>query len=222
MDSNQNIFYPDVKPKGYYERHRKEMLSYVPSDVTKVLEIGCGAGAFGNILKENREIEVWGVECCKVAAEKAMSRLDKVIIGDIEDGSISLPNGYFDCIIFNDVLEHLKYPWAVLRKLRDNIMDGGYIVASIPNVRYYENMKSLFLQKDWKYVDEGILDKTHLRFFTINSIHVLFQSSGYNLLNIAGINAAVFPWKLGLLNLILLKVLDDMRFLEFACVVKKK
>ena len=222
MDNNQNTFYSDIKPKKYYERQRKEMLPYIPSDVTKVLDVGCGAGTFGSVLKENREVEVWGIEAFKDVAKEAMSRLDNVIIGDIENGLISLPNDYFDCIILNDVLEHLKNPWIVLKRLRDNLMERGYIIASIPNVRYYENVKSLLLQKDWKYVDEGILDKTHLRFFTINSIHVLFQSSGYNLLHIEGINAAVFPWKLRLLNLVLFRYLDDMRFLQFACVAKKK
>src|SRR3989338_2285023 len=103
----------DEKSKGYYEYSRKEMLSFIPETIDRVLDIGCGAGNFGSILKENRRLEVWGVEVCEDAAEEARTKLDNVIIGDFENSYLELPERYFDCIVFNDVLEHFISPWDV-------------------------------------------------------------------------------------------------------------
>ncbi|HIK58846.1 MAG: class I SAM-dependent methyltransferase [Verrucomicrobiales bacterium] len=222
MKSTQNILAPSTNPNRYYEFKREEILPFVPKNVTRVLDVGCGSGVFGEILKAERDAEVWGVEISQSNAEKAMERLDKILIGDIENGTISLPKKHFDCIIFNDVLEHLKSPWNVLEALRENLRDGGYIVASIPNVRYYKNIKNLLFKKDWKYVDEGILDRTHLRFFTLKTIPELFLSTGYDVLSITGINASVFSRKLRLFNWMCFNHIDDMRFLQFVCVAQNK
>lgn len=221
MSNSDRVFDPNYKPTGYYNCRRGEMLRFVPQNVTRVLEIGCGTGEFGKILKSQRNVEVWGIELSKEIAEVTKGKLDNVIVGDIESDNIPLPSEYFDCIVFNDVLEHLKYPWIVLRKLRDNLKHYGWIISSIPNVRYYENIKELLIRKEWQYVDAGILDKTHLRFFTINSIKDMFKECGYHVIKIEGINGGKFPWKFGFLNLILLNALDDMRFLQFACVAQK-
>ncbi len=115
-------------------------------------------------------MEVWGVELSQQAAAEAQSKLDKVFVGSIEDGTLLLPEGFFDCVVFNDVLEHLVNPWAVLTSIKMFMQPDAYVVASIPNVRYFDNIKQLLKHKQWKYEDEGILDKTHLRFFTIESI----------------------------------------------------
>ncbi len=159
------INYPE-----YYQCDRAEMLPFVPQSVSRVLEVGCGAGRFGAEIRRSRKAEVWGIEAIPEIAAQAAERLDRVLTKNIEDGALELPSDYFDCIIFNDVLEHLTYPWAVLRSLRHALRASGCVVASIPNIRYYHTLKALVVRKEWEYVDDGILDRTHFRFFTKKSI----------------------------------------------------
>lgn len=220
---NNKIYYTKIKINSYYINNRDEMHRFIPEKINNILEVGCGTGIFGKNLKSKRNnIGVWGIEISKSAAEAAKTRLDKVIIADIENDSIDLPKKYFDCIVFNDVLEHLKYPCAVLKKIADYLIDDGCVVASIPNVRYFYNIKELLKNKEWRYEGSGILDKTHLRFFTIKSIKEMFESCDYHLVKVEGINPIKFPWKFRLLNWLLMKKFEDMRFVQFACVAKKK
>lgn len=221
MANTAQLFDPYHKPDGYYACNRTEMLGFIPDEVTRALDVGCGAGEFGQILRSKRAMEIWGIEICKEAAEEAKTKLDNVIIGNIENDDLFLPPDYFDCIVFNDVLEHLKYPWVTLKKLHTNLKPGGYIVASIPNVRYYENIKDLLIRRQWRYVDAGLLDKTHLRFFTVNSIKDMFEQCGYHVMNITGINGMDFPWAFRILNRIMKRAFEDMRYLQFACVARK-
>jgi hypothetical protein len=104
--------------------------------------------------------------------------------------------------------------------MRKTIVNKGTIVASIPNVRYWGNMKRLLFYKEWDYGDAYILDRTHLRFFTIRSIKKLFQQCGYELISIEGLNKSYFTWKFELLNLMLNHSLDDMKAMQFACVAR--
>lgn len=207
------------KPENYYTCNRFEMLHYVPEQASRILDIGCGAGEFGNALKSQRKVEVWGVELSQQAAAEAQTKLDRVIVGSIDD-TLPLPDGYFDCIVFNDVLEHLVDPWAVLTKIKEFMQPDGYVIASIPNVRYYENIKQLLKHKQWKYEDEGILDKTHLRFFTVESITELYTTCGYSVIKIEGIRDNKLPWKFNILNKLLGNTFEDMRYLQFACLAR--
>jgi 2-polyprenyl-3-methyl-5-hydroxy-6-metoxy-1,4-benzoquinol methylase len=210
------------KPENYYTSSRLEMLHYVPEQASRILDVGCGAGEFGNVLKFRRQVEVWGIEHCQQAAVEAQTKLDRVLVGNIEDGTLPLPEGYFDCIVFNDVLEHLVNPWAVLTGIKVYMQPDAYVVASIPNVRYFDNIIKLLKHKQWEYGDEGILDKTHLRFFTIESIRDLFGVTGYSVISINGIRGRQFPWKFSLVNKIMKSTFDDMRYMQFSCVAKKK
>lgn len=204
------------KPSGYYS-NRQDMLSFVPSDAKFILDVGCGEGDFGLLLKRKLLAEVWGVEIFEKAAKIAMAKIDHVIVGDIEDQNIALPKNHFDCIIFNDCLEHLKDPWSVLGRIRGNLKDNGCVVASIPNIRYFPVMIDLIKNRQWCYVEAGILDKTHLRFFTINSIKDLFQSAGYCISRLEGLHSFRFPGWFSFIDNITGRRFDDMKFLQFAC-----
>jgi 2-polyprenyl-3-methyl-5-hydroxy-6-metoxy-1,4-benzoquinol methylase len=210
----------DDLPETYHGKIRTEMYRYLPIDARTFLDVGCGEGGFGELIKMQRNAEVWGIELFSQAAEKAKDRLDQVYVGNIETDQFDLPDEYFDCIVFNDVLEHLYYPWDVLKKVKKLLKVNGYIVASIPNIRYYVQIKKLLQKGDWDYEKWGIMDRTHIRFFTLNSINKMFEESGYRIQQIQGINSENFPWKLGLLNRLLGNRLDDMRYLQFACVVQ--
>jgi 2-polyprenyl-3-methyl-5-hydroxy-6-metoxy-1,4-benzoquinol methylase len=155
------------------------MERYVPLAARSVLDVGCLAGGFGQMLKMRRaSIEVWGIEADPAAAEAARSRLDHVIEGAYPDAA---PARRFDCVVFNDVLEHLADPWAALEHAKSLLSPGGVVVASIPNVRYYRVSWSLLTRGKWEYGDGGVLDRTHLRFFTRQTVEELFRSCGYEL-----------------------------------------
>src|SRR5579862_921239 len=104
----------EAKSADYFTGTRLEMLPFVPSHCRRVLDVGCGAGVFGESLKRTRNMEVWGVELLRSAAEKAVARLDRVIEGSFGPET-GLPEEAFDCISFNDVLEHMVAPEQALR-----------------------------------------------------------------------------------------------------------
>jgi len=221
MAYSQNLQNLSVKPEGYHIQTRPEMMKYIPDSAKRILDVGCGQGLFGYQLKQKLSAEIWGIEIDKEASEIARTKIDKVLTGDLADLIDSLPDKYFDCVVFNDVLEHLADPFNALMLIKDKIAEDGIIVSSIPNVRYFYNLRDLLLKKQWKYEDAGILDKTHLRFFTQRSIVEMFNSLGYEIITIEGINP-IRLWKFNLLNLLSLGYLSDTRYVQFACVVKPK
>jgi methionine biosynthesis protein MetW len=148
--------------------------------VRKVLDIGCATGSLGASLKQRGNITVVGIEVNGAMAEVAAERLDRVIVGDIEKIQLEehfRPN-QFDCIIFADVLEHLVDPWTVLHKAVPFLETGGIVVASIPNIRHFQTFLTLYVKGHWPYREYGIHDRTHLRFFTLRTIHELFSQAG--------------------------------------------
>jgi 2-polyprenyl-3-methyl-5-hydroxy-6-metoxy-1,4-benzoquinol methylase len=203
----------------YYEEGRDEMTRYVPASIKRLLDVGCAQGKFGmNLLRDNRELEIWGVEPFEDAAEVARERLTRVINTTVEDSLAGLPEGYFDCAVFNDSLEHLADPWAVLGQLKTKLAPRATVVASIPNIRYFHVIKQLLQEADFEYAPYGVLDKTHLRFFTKKSMQRLFIESGYRVERIEGIRPASFPWKFGLMNLLSGNAFEDARYERFAVV----
>jgi 2-polyprenyl-3-methyl-5-hydroxy-6-metoxy-1,4-benzoquinol methylase len=117
------------KPNLYYQRQRREIEPFIPINARRILDVGCGQGFFGEMLKSTREIEVWGIELDSVSAKEAIRRLDTVLIGDVEKNLNSLSDGYFDCIVFNDVIEHLVDPWNILRLIKPKLCSSGIIVC---------------------------------------------------------------------------------------------
>ena len=154
------------KEKSYYQGDRQDMLRFIPPFSKRILEVGCGEGAFAQkLLYEDREI--WGVELNKTAAKRASEVLYKVYVDAIENVINDLPDRYFDLIIFNDVLEHLNDPRGVLLKIRQKLIYEGKIIASIPNLRFAKVMFNLIVKQDFTYTEMGILDSTHLRFLQL-------------------------------------------------------
>ncbi len=172
---------------NYRDNSRDNLLVHVPHDVKTVLDVGCAKGAFGQALKSIIDAEVWGVEPDEVSAVVARERLDYVI-NDFFGPETPLPDGYFDLITFNDSLEHMSDPVMALDLCRSKLKPGGRIHCCVPNVRHIENLEHLILEKDWRYEDMGIRDRTHLRFFTEKSIVALIEERGYRVLDVIGIN----------------------------------
>ncbi len=214
---------PD-KPKGYYEQARTEMLGFVPVGVKRTLELGCSSGLFSAALRASRGCECWGVELNANAAATARGQLDKVIEGDIVEVVPQLPDEYFDCIVCNDVLEHLIDPCGLLRDLKAKLAPGGVVVASIPNVRFCKNLFRLVFRGTWDYSDYGILDRTHLRFFTYKSLIRMWRELGYELIAIEGLEPvrSCRTMLFSVVNILLLGFFKDTRYVHFACVARPK
>lgn len=166
----------------YYRLPRQEVAALVPASAKRVLDVGCGAGALGHHLKQRQPCWVSGIEVVPGVAEQARGVLDEVLVGDVESLVERPPRERFDCIVCADVLEHLREPGRVLRALREGwLAPDGVVVASIPNVRHWSVIRQL-LEGRWDYADAGLLDRTHLRFFTRTTLYFLFAEAGFHIL----------------------------------------
>lgn len=164
---------------SYYEHTRLDIISMLNPIPEKVLEVGCGTGNTLRYLKEMGTQQTFGIELNRKVAEEAMNNVDYVAVGDIESMEWPFQNRVFDCLIFGDVLEHLRDPWGVVKQLSKSIPVGGQVVASLPNVRFYGISIPLLLGGRWTYTEEGILDRTHLRFFTKGTAVELITQGGF-------------------------------------------
>jgi 2-polyprenyl-3-methyl-5-hydroxy-6-metoxy-1,4-benzoquinol methylase len=169
----------------YYRYSRKDVTPLLPKYYSRVLEIGCGEGTFrGNL---NKECEYWGVEPMESAAKIASGRLDRVLVGTYEEVLNQLPKDYFDLVICNDVIEHMVDHDEFLQSIKQNLTENSCLVGSIPNVRYIGNLFKILFAKDWEYKQDGILDKTHLRFFTEKSLKRTIRENGFVLEEFQGL-----------------------------------
>ncbi len=165
---------------SYFQFARPELLALIPQSARRVLDIGCGAGRLGEALKARQPAEVVGIEVVEEAAQAARRRLDQVFAGDIETIELPFAGGSFDAIVCGDVLEHLARPEDLLRRAREWLQPGGRLIASIPNVRHHTVVRAL-LDGNWTYEPAGLLDRTHLRFFTRRDIEDLFRDTGFTI-----------------------------------------
>jgi len=171
---------------NYIRSDRREMLPFILNRPRTSLEIGCREGLFSLLLKNKLKVnETWGVEIDAQSASEATENLDCFFHDafPLEDGS--LPSGYFDLIVFNDVLEHLYDPWEALVRSRDLLAPGGQILASIPNVKHKLVLRNLIFHDNFEYTQGGNLDSTHIRFFTKSGMIKLFEDTGYAVIRIS-------------------------------------
>lgn len=173
-----------------YTHSRNEMLQFLPREARSVLDVGCSTGAFGIELRKHcADLRLVGVEPNPEAGEVASGVYDHVSIGRFPDIQDDLPAGdRYDVIYFNDVLEHMPEPELAMRAARTFLAEGGMMIASIPNVRHISVLGPLIVRDDFKYRASGILDTTHLRFFTNRSIRRLYESEGWQITRMQGIN----------------------------------
>lgn len=169
-----------------YVGHRDDIVKLIPSMIKKVLDVGCSVGTLGESIKQRDDAEVTGIEINEDMANVAKEKLDRVIVADIEKIDLSdyFPLNYFDCIIFADILEHLKNPWQELKNCYKFLDNGGLIIASIPNIRHYSTLINLLFKGYWPYRERGIHDITHLRFFTLKNIKEMFQNAGLEIIRV--------------------------------------
>jgi len=168
------------KPDKYYSLARRDLQTLLPENLGRVLEVGCGRGFLGLACKQRGALEVVGIEITEENARDAEKRLNRVLCGDIETMELPFEADYFNTIICADVLEHLRDPWATLRRLHSILHDDGCLVVSIPNVANYTVIIGLLCGL-WTYQEMGLLDRTHLRFFTAWEIDKMLEGAGFRI-----------------------------------------
>jgi 2-polyprenyl-3-methyl-5-hydroxy-6-metoxy-1,4-benzoquinol methylase len=207
----------------YYASQRSELHQFLPERFDRLLDVGCSEGGYGAVVRARHQgCEVWGVEPHTPAAEIASTRLHHVLNDTFRDG-LALPDGYFDVLTFNDSLEHMPDEHAALQLAYRKLAPGGTLICSVPNVRYLENLRQLLVEADWHYVDSGVLDRTHLRFFTRKSICRAVQRCGFEIQRVEGINSHWWSgWKVRLLRLLFGARMADTRWQQFVVVAIRK
>jgi 2-polyprenyl-3-methyl-5-hydroxy-6-metoxy-1,4-benzoquinol methylase len=177
---------PSSIPEGFYNKRetyymgaRKELLPYFPDGGKTALDVGCGQGWFGLNLKQTFGAEVWGVDIDQASASIAEQHLDRALLADVTRNLELLPDNYFDVMYFNDVLEHMIDPYTLLANISAKLADGGKVVASIPNIRHHKVLWNLLIKKEFRYEQAGVMDETHLRWFTRKSMIRMFTDAGY-------------------------------------------
>jgi SAM-dependent methyltransferase len=174
--------------ESYFGNPRREVAALIPEGVRAVLEIGCGTGMFRSNFGDVDEYV--GIEPTPAMAAEAAKKLDQVHTATYEQVTSRLPLNHFDLVVCNDVIEHMPDHDWFLDDIRKHIKPTGALLGSIPNVRFFRNMSDLLFKKTWKYEDWGILDRTHLRFFTELSWKQTLLDHNYGLETMTGLPEA--------------------------------
>lgn len=156
------------------------MLGFVRSN-SKVLDIGCASGYLGEALIKDKGCEVWGIEPDPTYYQEALNKNYKFVFNTtIEDALSKIQNEEFDYILIGDVLEHVYNPESILVALNKLLKSTGQIIVSLPNVAHY-SVRSSLLSGRWDMTDTGILDRTHIHFFTLKSAKELFKKTNWKI-----------------------------------------
>jgi methionine biosynthesis protein MetW len=162
---------------NYGDGYNRNVFDLVPEEAF-VLDVGCSTGKLGEKLINEKNCRVFGIDFSPKSIKIASKRLNKAILFDLDSGKLPFANNKFDVIIFADVLEHIKRPDLVLKKFKKILKDDGLVIVSIPNIGYVSSrIRHLFGK--WDYYETGLMDKTHIRFFTFKTMSELFLNSGY-------------------------------------------
>lgn len=182
--------------REYFGLARSEIIPHLPPTVHRLLELGCGTGATIALVKSLRDVR-WagGIEVAQAASEAAQPICDRVWRADIEREYIEkeIPPSSLDLILCLDVLEHLVDPWTVIKRMSPLLRPGGRLIVSIPNIRNWKFIRNLLFRGEFRYVESGLLDRTHLRFFVRETAIELVQAGGLRTTSVS--NAQ--PWRSG-------------------------
>jgi 2-polyprenyl-3-methyl-5-hydroxy-6-metoxy-1,4-benzoquinol methylase len=167
------------KQSGYFSGARHDMVAMLSTGPeAHILEIGCGDGATGAVARAaGKAGHYLGIELMPEIAEVASTRLNEVITGDVEKLDLAPFESKFDALIMSEVIEHLVDPWEVVARLLTCLKPGGEIIASSPNVAHQRLIRDLIAGR-FDYAEEGVMDRTHLRWFTPRSYRALFEAAG--------------------------------------------
>lgn len=187
------------KPASYFANARNDFVALLSTSLhSSVLELGCGSGGTGRAtLAAGKAGRYVGIELNPNAASIAAQGLSEVIVGDVQDIDLTSHVGGFDALIISEVLEHLTDPWATMERLSVCLKPGAQVFASSPNVSHWGVIAGL-IRGRFHYKEAGVMDRTHLRWFTPESYRALFEAAGIEVLAVRGMRQP--GWKANLFN----------------------
>jgi 2-polyprenyl-3-methyl-5-hydroxy-6-metoxy-1,4-benzoquinol methylase len=210
------------KTAMYYGNARSDIAPFLPSISDKILEIGCGDGATLNWLKSSNKCRYTvGMEYFPSAAEKAQECCDEIYSGPVENHIGGLSDESFDMVLCLDVLEHLQDPWVILNEIYRVLRPGGILICSLPNVRHISVILPLIFKNQWAYQPSGIMDSTHLRFFTTRSALDALSDAAFHVEKVQRKMPALIS-KSGIVNFVCFGLLKDFVAPQFLIKAAKK
>lgn len=169
-----------IERRSYYSHTRTELLEHIPRSARRLLDVGCGEGktaAAARLMYPG--LEVSGLEFAEEVIPIAAMKLDRIIRADLNSVTeLPVAPGYFDVMIFADVLEHLLDPERTLLNLLPYLATDGLIIVSVPNVKHWSVLAPLLASDRFEYTDAGLLDRTHVHFFTLHEAHSMLLRVG--------------------------------------------
>lgn len=180
-----------MKQTPLYSYVNQDILKMMDNNYKRVVEVGCMDGALAKAYREkNAGCRYTGIEINDDYAKAARSSCSETITGNIEDFNDDSFDQLFpsDCWIFGDVLEHLYDPWKLLGRIREKILPGAHIIACVPNAQHW-SIQAMLNSGQFRYKDTGLMDRTHIRWFTRITLIEMFQSGGFKIVEGAPIVA---------------------------------
>lgn len=211
----------DAKAAEYFGGVRADIVERLPDNPgARILEIGCARGGTGALaLERGKCAEYFGVELHEPSAAEAKTRLSDVIVGDIEAMDLPFQSEEFDAIIVSEVFEHLVEPWKVVEKLARLLKPGGLFFASSPNISHYRVIHQL-IRGRWRHTDVGVMDRTHLRWFTPEAYAKMFTDAGLQVRSIGPLVPS--GGKVRLLNALTRNAFRHMFWVQINLMAEKK
>ena len=168
--------------EDYGRLHHDAKIALLGEPLGRVLDVGCAEGVNADVLRAHGATHITGVDADERFAAAARAHYDQVVHGSVPD---ALPDERFDTILAYDILEHLYDPWAVAKRLADLLNPGGQLHVSVPNARSKKLWLPLLLRGTFAYEPEGIMDVTHLRFFTRRDAIAMLEAAGLRIVDVA-------------------------------------
>lgn len=211
------------KTADYFAHARKEITPLLPSQPGRVLEIGCGSGAtLGWLRRDRRAIHTVGVEISEAAADTARVHAHEVYCLDFERVELEGRDCQFNLILCLDVLEHMVNPWHVIDRLVSQYLaPGGSLIVSLPNVRHHSVVLPLLFGGRWEYQEAGLLDRTHLRFFTRDTAIDLLTHRHLDSVHCIG-SGFEWPSRKGVFNALTAGVFRELLTYQYLLTARKK
>jgi 2-polyprenyl-3-methyl-5-hydroxy-6-metoxy-1,4-benzoquinol methylase len=187
------------KPRGYFGSSRDDIVRLLETGPdSAILELGCGSGGTGRAaMAAGKAGRYVGIELDPEAAATASETLSEVLVGDVGQIDLDRLQGAFDALIISEVLEHLTDPWKVLESLVRCLKPGGVVFASSPNVAHWQVVRELLFGR-FAYAEVGVMDRTHLRWFTPDSYREMFEGAGVEVLSVEALTPR--RWKAHILD----------------------
>lgn len=173
-----------------YRGFNRHMMPFIKSD-SRILDVGCGTGKLGGVLQTEKNCQVYGMDISTTAIAEAKHHLYHATAVDIEEETPPFPDRYFDVIVLGDIIEHLRFPESVFKKLLPLLKPKGVFVVSVPNVANILIRLKLLAGK-WQYTETGILDETHVKFYTRKTMLELFDKAGLKIIDLTWIPGRYF------------------------------